>query len=518
MMLYCTNNLGEFVISLRRKGVRLWKENGNLRYMAPRGVLSTAELTTLHGMKAELLRLIESLSEHALSPRSSSAPAPLTYVQEARWRDFQVLGMARNSRNCTGVTRLCGPLSIEAVSKAVDAITLRHEALRTRIVPVDGLPMQIVEHPPTQKLEVVDLRRIPKVVAERTAQRLVEDTVNEPTDMAVGPLFRAQLIQVGEHDSILVLAVDHIVADGTSMNLLRREIFTSYLQRAAGSLTTLPEVRVQLADYAAWQRKTEPIWLKTHGDYWRDRLSGAPRINLPLEEVPTGTARCNWIEAPVRFEPPLRDAFKDVSRLEKTSLAMIVFATYIALLMRWCNVDEVIVGIVTNGRAHCEVQHTVGFFATTLYLRIGLTKHDTFRDLLHKVNDEYRAALVHQDFGLLQLTMPVPGLLRSPSINWNQADPREPASEGAAGCPLVTQPFPFARAARDMDGEGPLSIYGGEPWLILNDTLEEIRGGVWYRSSHFSRNTMTSFAESLRLLATQFAENPRSCVAIVQNS
>lgn len=513
-----TDNGAEFLRLLRNKGVKIWHTAGRLRYQARRGLLSADEIARLHAMKPELLRLVEracpGLSLDApILPREPGELVPLSYRQEARWDAFQLLGMGHNSRSCAYAVRICGALSVACLSNAFDEVVRRHESLRTRIVIVDGVPEQRIDAPTAAHLEVIDLTEIAHGALEAEAQRLVEDLVNEPVDMAVGPAFKARVLTLASHDNVLIAAVDHVVADGSSLDLLIRDLWMAYAQGLHGACLSLPAVHAQMADYAVWQRSTGPAWIEKHGDHWNERLSGTSRLQLPVENIAGEVTASKWIELPICLEAPLRAGLREVSRREHSTLVMTVLATYVAVLLRWCEARETVVGFMTTGRTRPEIENTVGFFASTLYLRVELTARDTFRDLLRRVTEEYLTALAHQDFGLLPLSMRAAQLPGRPNFNWYRSETKPPAARRTGDMAMRARPFPFKRAAREMQGDGDLDIYGGQPWLMLGDTGHVITGCVLYRPVQFRSSTMLQFAQTLRLFARMFSAEPRTRVA-----
>jgi len=451
------------------------------------------------------------LTGRALAPRVGRGPAPLTYRQEARWKDFQHLGMALNSRSTARAFRLQGPLDVARLVDAVDELVRRHEALRTRIVTIEGAPMQRVDDPSPRGLQIFDLQGVPQRHRELEAQRLVEELVNEPLDMATGPPFGARLLQLDHDDHVVAFAADHMLADRASADLMTRELHALYVRDSPhDSPLSLPRVPVQLADYAIWQRETREAWLGQHRTYWSERLRGAPRLQLPID-APASAGSGGWRVGAIQFDEPLRNALHQLSRREDSTLALTVLTAYVALVLRWCDAREMIVAVMTDGRGRPEIQHTVGFFASDLYLRVQLGAADSFRDLHRQITEEYGRALRHQDCGLLPALMPEARLASVPSFNWYQMD-ATPALQDACGR-LRTRPFHIRRELRELQAEGDLSIFGGQPWVGLTDELDRIAGCVLYRPGHFKEGTMAAVARNLPEFASNLVQNPEGRVA-----
>ena len=179
--------------------------------------------------------------------------------------------------------RLRGALDVAALSASLDALVGRHEALRTVFEERGGAPVQVIRAPAAVALPLVELRGVPEAEREAEAERSAAAEALRPFDLAHGPLLRATLLRLDEADHVLCVTLHHVVSDGWSMDVLVREVSALYTAFGRGETPHLPELPVQYADFAVWQRQ----WLA--GDvleaqirYWRERLAGAP----PLLEVP----------------------------------------------------------------------------------------------------------------------------------------------------------------------------------------------------------------------------------------
>lgn len=519
------SNTIDILLSMYNKGVRIWADNGRILYRAPKGVITPADIQCLRARKAELLEAlvathIVSASEPPLVPRLSSDSVPLTYTQQARWNAFQVIGMCRNTRTCNFSLRLSGDLNIAALKQSFDEIVRRHESLRTRIVDICGTPMQIIDRSNESNLAIIDLTRIARSNVETEARKYVEEVVNEQVDMSVGPLFRAQLLKLGDYDNVLVVALDHIVADGVSIALLTRDIEITYMQAAQGLPLSPPRVVVQLADFAVWQQKNHQSFVKKHDAYWTNHLRGTSRIRMPAYQRPIRVAGSKWEKLPLRFDKEMSAGLNELSRRNGTTLVMSILTAYVASISRWCTQRDLVVGFLTTGRHRPEVGNTIGFFASTIYLRIELDGSDSFLDLLRRVTAEYYAVIEHQDFGLSAIPMPGPDVAHNASFNWFSS-PRLTSDDTYisndqlkdAGAFVRKEPFPFVATSPEMEWDGDLPIYGGEPWLLLSEGIDGIAGVMRYRRARFDSNSMKKCAHNFLSFARIVLEDPLARVA-----
>ena len=241
---------------------------------------------------AELAARIEALrSGGAARPRRHRAgaagrPLPPSFAQQRLWL-VDRLEPGSAAYNIPHALRLRGGLDAGALRASLDELVRRHEALRTTFAERGGEPVQVIRPPAPVPLPLVDLRACRPRRGSGGA-RLAGAEALRPFDLARGPLLRSTLLRLDEAEHVLLFTLHHVASDGWSIEVLVREVSALYAAFRRGEPSPLPELPIQYADYAVWQRG----WLR--GDtleaqlaYWRERLAGAP----PLLEVPTDRPR-----------------------------------------------------------------------------------------------------------------------------------------------------------------------------------------------------------------------------------
>ncbi|HLL46323.1 MAG TPA: condensation domain-containing protein, partial [Longimicrobiaceae bacterium] len=245
----------------------------------------------------------------------------------------------------------------------------------------------------------VDLRALPRAAREEAAARLSLEESLRPFDLAAGPLLRTSLLRLDEEEWGLLFNLHHVVSDGWSMGVLVREVSELYAAYSEGREPALPELPVQYADFAAWQR----AWLVGEAlerrlAWWRDRLGGAP----PLLELPTDRPRAaaqdgRGASLPFHVPAAAGRALRSLARDAGATPFMALLAGWQALLGRWSGQDDVSVGTPVAGRTRVELEGLIGFFANTLVLRADLSGGPSFRALLGRVREAALGAYAHQD-------------------------------------------------------------------------------------------------------------------------
>ncbi|HEU0076034.1 MAG TPA: amino acid adenylation domain-containing protein, partial [Longimicrobiaceae bacterium] len=389
-----------------------------------------------------------------------------------------------------------GGLDAAALRAALDELVRRHEALRTVFAERDGGPVQVIGPPAPVPLQVVDLRDAPDALRE--AGRLAAEEALRPFDLERGPLLRSTLLRLDEEDHVLCFTLHHVVSDGWSIEVLVREVSALY----AGE--PLPELPVQYADYAVWQR----TWLsggtlEAQLAFWREQLRSAP----PLLEIPVDRPRAQGQSpraAGHRFvlPPALSRGLRELSRREGTTLFMTVLAGWQALLGRYAGQEDVVVGSPVAGRNRRETEGLIGFFVNLLVLRVDLSGDPAWAELLGRVRETALGAYDHQELPFERLVEEV-GVERS-----------------LTHAPLVQTTFALQRTGGLGDalrlGDVALEPFGGgervarfDVDLVLDESGEELAGELVYRAALFEPATMARLAGHLETVLEAMVADPR---------
>lgn len=481
----------DMLTGIRQKGIRLWVEDGRLRYAAPKGVLTEDDLAELRACRSELLTLLKAECGARGSGSLARAPvglAPLTYSQLARWQSLQA-GEFPRVRSIASAMRLCGRLDISALHAGIREIVSRHEALRTRIVVCDGVPMQASSAAAELDLQIEDLTALSADLRESQIERIADKHVLAPVDLALDPLLSVRLLRLRSDEHVLVAAMEHIVSDGYSSSLFWRDLLMSYRQATQKCAFRLPTIALPFAEYAIQQRAAETSWIQSHLPYWRTRLAGYHRPTFPHEEHGRAAHRVGCAKIPLRIGKDLLAALSEWGRVRGSTLVMSVFTAYAALVLRWCKATDCVFQYQTDGRDRPGLENTIGFFAAPLYLRIGLLESDSFDDVLKRLMDEYCHAYEHADHSFLAAQTPRPELAQSPAFNWLPQGQHADLigwsrCEGGLDCSPV--PFGDPTLARlELDND---------PTVFLRATDDGATGGVYFPRRRFAAETMQRFA------------------------
>jgi amino acid adenylation domain-containing protein len=318
-----------------------------------------------------------------------------------------------------------------------------------------------------------------------------------------------------EAEHILVLNMHHIVSDGWSIGVLIREIALLYTAFSSNQRSPLPELPIQYADFAYWQRQ----WLQ--GDvlakqlgYWQKQLEGVSMLNLPTDRprpaLPTYRGARQFLQLP----KSLSEALESLSQQEGVSLFMTMLAAFQILLYRYTQQEDIAVGSAIANRNRGEIEGLIGFFVNSLVLRTDLSGNPTFRSLLSQVRDVALEAYAHQDLPfekLVEELHPERNLNQNPLFQVVFALQNAPMS--ALELPgLTLSPLPFDTETTRFDLEFHLWERTPQNGLWVNSS-EGISGFVIYSTDLFDDSTITRMLGHFQTLLESIVAHPEQRIA-----
>ena len=329
---------------------------------------------------------------------------PASPTQEGLWF-LQQLDPESVAYNMYVILRVRKLLDVEALKRSLNALVQRHDALRTTFGTQEGKLVQLIAPVPTLALPVLDLQHLPAHEGEAEAQRLASMEARRPFDLTQGPLLRTTLVRLAPEESLLLLTVHHIVADGWSLNVLLPELCSLYEAFTSGQPSPLPDLPLQYTDFAVWQR--EQLQGEQYAEqlaYWEQQLAGAPEVlELPIARPRPAQLSPRGATYSLTLPQTLTDELRYLSRQQEGTLYITLVAAFQALLYRYTGQEDLVIGTITANRTQAETEALVGFLINTLVLRTDLSGDPSFVALLARVREAVLTAQAHQELPFASL-------------------------------------------------------------------------------------------------------------------
>jgi amino acid adenylation domain-containing protein len=442
----------------------------------------------------------QSIQAQPLLPIPRSGDIPLSFAQARLWFLDQ---LQPNSAfyNIPFALRLSGQLNVAALESSLNEVICRHEVLRTNFTKVSGQPVQVIASTLKLKLLKVDLQNLPFCEREVEAQRLATTEAQRPFDLEREPLVRALLLQLDETEYVFLLTVHHIIFDGWSTGVFYGELAALYEAFCTGKPKVLPELPVQYADFALWQRHwLTPELLETQLNYWKQQLLGAPALlELPTDRPRRAVQSYRGAYQSFALSLELSQALANLSKRAGVTLFMTLYAAFVTLLYRYTGSSDIVVGTPVANRNRQEIEGLIGFFVNTLALRTDLSANPSFEQLLRRVREVALGAYAHQDLPFEQLVealQPERSLSYTPlfQVMFALDEKSVPSMELPD---LTFSSFSFETGTTKFDLT-----------LSMENTASGLIGGWEYNSDLFDAATIARYSEHFLSLLEGIVANP----------
>ncbi len=343
-------------------------------------------------------------------PAAAPSPPRLSFAQQRLWF-LDRLEPDRATYNIPLVVRFAGRLAKGALTRALAELVRRHEVLRTTFTERDGVAVQVIHPAMDRDLPLVDLRALAPTTRQGLAQQLAREEAARPFDLTRGPVLRSHLVQTDDAEHWLLVTQHHIASDGWSLGVMLREVALLY-----GAFVTeprlrvpspLPELALQYADFARWQRQ----WLAgpelaNQLAWWREQLTATPALELPTDHPRPLVASQRGASLRVTWPAALTSELNALSRRANTTLFVTLLASFAVLLQKLSGQHDFAIGTPVAGRHRAELEPMIGFFVNPLVVRTRTLlppAEDGFVGLLERVAQHLLAVYAHQDVPFEQL-------------------------------------------------------------------------------------------------------------------
>ncbi|MEB3214888.1 MAG: condensation domain-containing protein [Nostocales cyanobacterium 94392] len=349
--------------------------------------------------KVEIISFLQDYQQQVIPkvPRNNQY-FPLSSAQERLWFLNQLEGESA-TYNMPCAIRITGNLNINTLEKAFSEIIRRHEILRTNFRFIDDKPVQIIHSEFRLEIPVIDLQRLSVLERETQVAQLVKNAAETIFDLENSSLLRLKILQLSPSEFILIFAMHHIISDGWSIDILMEELSIIYQAFYREKLSPLPELPIQYADFAAWQKQyLTRDKLAAQLNYWKQQLQDSPKLlELPIDRPRPAVQTFRGETQIVGLDIQLKEKLIALSQESGTTLFMTLQAAFATLLYRYSGQSDILIGSPIANRDRSELEPLIGFFVNTVVFRNCLENNPSFTELLTQVRGMMLKAYEHQD-------------------------------------------------------------------------------------------------------------------------
>lgn len=358
----------------------------------------------LQKLKKQKLEQNGGRSTMAITPVDrSKGGLPLSFSQQRLWF-LDKLETNAAFYNIPAAVELKGELDVEALRQALEAIVYRHESLRTAFIEKDDETHQVIQPAGCWVLPMEDLSNLAEEEKVARTQARIQFESAQPFDLSSGTLLRTTLLRLSANNHVLITVMHHIASDGWSSGILLKEVSALYGSFKQGQSVNLPELRIQYADYAAWQRDyLQGKTLQKQLQHWCDRLKNVDVLEMPTDRARPPVQTYNGDRLSFTLDKALLGGLSKLSQASGTTLFMTLMAVYKVLLHRYSNQTDICVGFPIANRTRTDIEPLIGFFVNSLAIRSDLADDPSFNALLSGVEKATIDAYAHQDVPFEQL-------------------------------------------------------------------------------------------------------------------
>ncbi|MFN6562980.1 MAG: non-ribosomal peptide synthetase [Nostoc sp. ChiSLP01] len=433
--------------------------------------------------------------------RQISHNIPLSFSQQRLWFIDQ-LYHGSSFYNIPIAFHIKGQLNITALGQSLNEILKRHEIWRTTFRLINGQPVQEIALDFTWDLPIINLEYLSNQNWESEVKQIVAKEATKPFNLAKGLLVRATLLRLNEQEHVLLVTMHHIITDGWSCGVFLRELSMLYAAFSTHQPSPLPELPIQYADFAIWQRdRIQGEFLASKLKYWKQQLSGElPVLQLPTDRPRPSVTTFAGAKQYFTFSTALTNALKQLSQREDATLFMTLLAAFNILLYRYTDQEDIIIGSPIANRNRAELEGMLGLFVNTLVLRNNLSGNPTFRELLHQVRQVTLDAYAHQDLPfemLVEELQPERDLSRNPLYEVMFVLQNTPTNvQEVSGLTLHTLDFD--------SGTSQLDIF-----LSMFESQDGLTGCLEYNTDIFDSASINKLINNYQTLLENIVANPQ---------
>ncbi|GAA6169339.1 amino acid adenylation domain-containing protein [Sessilibacter corallicola] len=458
---------------------------------------------------ADLVNQLNSVQSSGIKilPVSRQEKLLPSFGQQRLWLLNQI-EQGSEQHHISGLLRLEGDLNTGALKYALNQILLRHESLRTYFRQENESLFQVVQEKSIDDISVEDLSDLTSSNQASEIDQKTRDFIATPFDLSSDLMVRVKLLKVSENDHLMIVVMHHIAADGWSLAVFIRDFKEFYQAFIEQRTSELPQLAIQYADYAQWQQsQLNGELLDNQLDYWSSKLASLPIVhNIPLDYSRPPTQSFVGDIHTSQFNSELASRLRSYCNQQNVTLFMGLHAAFSALISRYSNESDIVIGTPIANREQAEVADLVGLFINMLVLRSDVADDINYQDLLSQSRSTLLDAYAHQQVPFEQLVdslKPERSTSHSPlfQVMLILQNNEQEALE-LPGLTLSLQDLPVEKVQYDLT-------------LEILDSGDELTLRWLYSTALFKPETISQLAKHFECLLAGLLNEPNKQIAAV---
>lgn len=490
-------NVVSLLNQLAKQDIRLWLEQGQLRYNAPEGAMTADIIQQLKAAKADIIQFLQQAeNQQTVIPEVDRQQAlPVSSAQQRFWL-LQQLDPSSSAFHIHTALEIKGALDAALLEQACLAVIQNQAILRTRYYQQQGKLYQAIEETSSWRLEQ-------EVIAAEQLDAAIAAEKSLPFDLARAPVFRCKLFNMSSQHAVLSFTVHHIAADGWSLGIFVQEMVQYYQALAQQQPLSMRKLERQYADFAYWQQSQErQQQIQQQLSYWVDELRGVENLDLPTKVV----RQANTESSAASYSWQLSsDVFSALNKRYQGTLFTSSMAVFSLLLQRYSGQNDFCIGTPVAGRsAASALESIIGCFINVLAIRCEPDKELSVNEHFTAIKQSCEQALSQQDAPFEQIIQKLqlkPDLSNSPVFQVMLA---------VQNAPFNYQPLPNLDITqypdKDKQAQYDLTLFVQESDSNIYFTLE-------YKTALFDAAFIQRMAEHFNHLAEQALNLPEQAIS-----
>lgn len=500
----------QFLQLLRQHNIEIHATDERLQISAPAGAVDPQLRAELVRRKADLLAALRDADAHSsqISPVATERDKkiPQTYAQQGLWIiDHFEPGNA--TYNIPEAFLMNVPVCMEALQKAVDALLVRHESLRTYFYEEDGDLLQAVSPEARTQVGFTDLSALEETKRDPTLNTLIREHARRPFELHRPPLVRFHVFRLDKQRHVIFFNIHHIIADRRSLQILHEELDVLYQAAVSSETVRLPDLPIQYPDYALWSAKhMDSAAIEKQIQYWKKKLAGVPAfLELPCSRPYPAERTASGAIVPVTIPASLRDDLRKLGQEEGASLFMTLLAAFAVLLHRHSGSEDFCIGSPFTHRKQVETESIIGLFLNMLAFRCELAGNQSFRECLRVIRNTALDAYENSDVPFQKLVRTLKPDLRSR---------RSPLFQIMFGFDSTADP----QSSKVVQGDTYLGTARYDLTLELGNGPNGILGSFEYCTDLFEETSIVQLAEQFLSVLNEVVRRPNGPISSISIS